>query len=90
MPFLILECDEDYTYTVIGYPSREYCWIMYRHPIMPDETFKMLKDRLVEKHQYSLDGLRDVPQVWTKAERGKRGLTAEEVPDSMLTTTSEK
>ena len=33
----------------------------------------MLSQRLVDKHQYNLDGLRKVPQVWTKDERKKRG-----------------
>jgi apolipoprotein D and lipocalin family protein len=85
MPYLILEVDEvNYEYTVIGYPSRAYCWIMSRHPQMSEATYKMLKDRLVEKHKYNLDSLRKVPQVWTKVEREKRGLTEKEIPDSML------
>jgi apolipoprotein D and lipocalin family protein len=84
MPYLILEVDDEYSYTVIGYPSRDYCWIMSRKPVMPAKTYEMLKKKLVEKHQYNLDGLRDVPQVWTKEEREKRGLTKEEIPDSML------
>jgi len=58
---------------------------MSRHPVMKEETFEMLKDKLVTKHQYSLDGFRRVPQVWTAEEREKRGLTKSEIPDSMLT-----
>jgi apolipoprotein D and lipocalin family protein len=84
MPFLILEVDDEYTYTVIGYPNRDYCWIMARTPTISAETYDMLKKRLVEKHQYSLDGLRDVPQVWTEEEREKRGFTKDQIPDSML------
>lgn len=41
---------------------------------MEEATYNMLTQRLVDKHQYSLDGLRKVPQVWTKDERKKRGL----------------
>ena len=41
--------------------------------------------RLKEKHQYDLEGLRKVPQVWTKEEREKRGLTSKEIPDALLT-----
>jgi apolipoprotein D and lipocalin family protein len=85
MAFLILEVDEEYSYTVIGVPSRDYCWIMSRKPIMPAETYDMLKKQLVDKHQYSLEGLREVPQVWTEEERTKRGYTKDEIPDSMLT-----
>ena len=85
MPYHIIELDDvDYSYCVIGYPSRAYCWIMARNPLMPEETYKTLTTRLVEKHQYSLDGLRLVPQKWTKEEREKRGLTKDEIPDEML------
>ena len=85
MPYLILECDDECKeYTVIGYPNRDYCWIMARTPQMPDKLYEELTTRLREKHQYDLDGLRKVPQQWTAQEREKRGLTAKEIPDSML------
>mmetsp|Transcript_15536 Transcript_15536/g.25910 ORF Transcript_15536/g.25910 Transcript_15536/m.25910 type:complete len:196 (-) Transcript_15536:184-771(-) len=84
MPYLILEVDDDYDYCIIGYPSRDYAWIMSRKPVMPDKTYSMLTKKLEEKHQYNLDGLRKVPQVWTKEERSKRGLTKKEIPDNML------
>lgn len=84
-PYLILDVDvENYEYILIGYPSRAYAWIMGRQPQMKDETYEMLTKQLVEKHQYNLDGLRRVPQVWTEDERTKRGFTKEEIPDSML------
>lgn len=83
MPYPILEVDDKYSYCVIGYPSRDYCWIMYRKPQMPEDTYNMLTKKLVEKHNYSLEGLRRVPQKWTKAEREKRNLV-EEIPDDML------
>ena len=85
MPYLILEVADDYSHTVIGYPNREYCWIMYRKPVMPDNLYDDLTKRLVEKHKYDLKALRKVPQVWTREERQKRGLTTKEIPDSMLT-----
>ncbi|GKY99331.1 hypothetical protein MPSEU_000888100 [Mayamaea pseudoterrestris] len=84
-PYLILEVDEaNYDYTLIGYPSRDYLWIMSRKPQMDESVYKMLTERAVEKHQYSLEGLRRVPQVWTAEERTKRGLTEKEIPDSLL------
>lgn len=90
-PYTIIEIDDkDYKYVVIGYPSRSYCWIMYRHPVMPEATYEMLTDRLVKKHQYSLEGLRRVPHVWTAEERAKRGLTEKEIPDSMLQSSESK
>jgi apolipoprotein D and lipocalin family protein len=84
MPYLILEVDDKYDYCIIGYPSRDYVWIMSRKPKMPEKTYSMLTQKLVEKHQYNLDGLRKVPQVWTRDEREKRGLTKKEIPDDML------
>jgi apolipoprotein D and lipocalin family protein len=85
MPYQIIEVDDkDYSYIVIGYPNRAYCWIMARHPVMDEALYKSLTMRLVEKHQYSLDGLRRVPQRWTAEERERRGLTPTEIPDTML------
>lgn len=75
MPYPIIELDADkYDYCVIGYPSRDYCWIMSRKPVMAEDTYDMLTKRLVDKHQYDLEGLRRVPQKWTREERSKRGL----------------
>jgi apolipoprotein D and lipocalin family protein len=85
MPYPIIEIDDkDYSYVVIGYPSRDYCWIMARKPVMEESLYNSITKKLVEKHQYSLDGLRKVPQTWTKEEREKRGLTPAEVPDEYL------
>merc|ERR1712138_169889 len=76
MPYPIIELDEkDYSYCVIGYPNRDYCWIMARKPVMEEKLYKDITSKLIEKHQYDLDGLRKVPQIWTKDEREKRGLT---------------
>mmetsp|Transcript_4888 Transcript_4888/g.6707 ORF Transcript_4888/g.6707 Transcript_4888/m.6707 type:complete len:200 (-) Transcript_4888:351-950(-) len=86
MPYPIIELDdESYDWVVIGYPSRQYCWIMSRTPTMADSLYDNLSKRLETKHQYDLDGLRKVPQVWTKAEREKRGLTEKDIPDNFLT-----
>jgi len=85
MPYHIIELDEkNYDYCAIGYPSRDYAWIMSRKPKMSDDLYNDLTRRLVEKHQYNLDGMRKVPQIWTKEEREKRGLTKAEIPDEML------
>lgn len=83
MPYMIIECDDNYEYCVIGYPTRDYCWIMNRKPIMDDSTYEKITKQLEEKHQYDLKGLRKVPQTWTKEERANRGLT-QEISDDML------
>ena len=86
MAYPIIELDEqDYSYAVIGYPSRSYCWILSRTPTMDEPLYKKIEKKLVDNHQYDLDGLRKVPQKWTADERAKRGLTKEELPDSFLT-----
>lgn len=90
LDYSVIELGNNYEYCVIGYPNRNYCWIMGRHPVMAESTFKSLTKKLVEKHQYPADtnggvkGLRMVEQKWTRAECEKRGLTTEDVPDDML------
>ena len=85
MPYPIIELDEkDYSYAVIGYPSRDYVWILSRTPTMKESLYKDIENKLVINHQYDLAGMRKVPQKWTADERTKRGLTKEELPDSFL------
>jgi apolipoprotein D and lipocalin family protein len=80
----IIEIDDvNYDYVVVGYKSRSFVWIMSRKPVMEDKIYNMLTERLVQKHGYSLDGLRKVPQVWTREERAKRGLESI-LPDEYL------
>jgi len=81
----IIELDEkDYSYAVVGQDGRSYCWIMSRTPTMDEKQWKEIEKKLVENHQYDLQGFRRVPQKWTAEERTKRGLTKEELPDSFL------
>lgn len=85
LTYPIIELDEkDYSYAVVGYPSRAYCWILSRTPVMEETVYKGIEKKLVDKHQYDLEGFRKVPQKWTAEERTKRGLTKEELPDSFL------
>mmetsp|Transcript_25348 Transcript_25348/g.62389 ORF Transcript_25348/g.62389 Transcript_25348/m.62389 type:complete len:106 (-) Transcript_25348:257-574(-) len=86
LPYHIVELGDDYEYCVIGYPSRDYAWIMSREPVMDEGLYDDLTKKLVEKHQYSLDGFRKVPQKWTKAEREKRGISVDDLPDQFLAT----
>ena len=84
LPYHIIELGDDYEYCVIGYPNREYAWIMARRPVMDEALYDDLTTKLVEKHQYSLEGFRKVPQKWTKAEREKRGISVDDLPDEFL------
>lgn len=88
MTYPIIELDEqEYSYAVVGYPNRDYCWILSRTPTMEESLYKNIEKKLVENHQYDLNGLRKVPQKWNADERKKRGLTEKELPDSYLITT---
>ena len=84
-PIIELE-DKNYSYCVVGQQSRSYCWILSRKPFMPDAQYNDIIKTLRDKHRYDIDGFRKVPQVWTKEERDKRGLTSKDIPDSFLTT----
>jgi apolipoprotein D and lipocalin family protein len=84
LPYPVIELDEiDYQYTVIGHEERKYVWIRARKPVMEDELYDSLTKKLVEKHQYDLNGLRRVPQKWTREERAKRKLD-NIIPDDLL------
>ena len=84
LAYPIIEVDaENYQYAVIGNPQRNYVWILSRTPTMEDELYESMKKKLVENHQYDLEGLRKVPQKWTRAERAKRKLE-DVIPDEFL------
>uniref|UniRef100_A0A7R9U4G6 Lipocalin/cytosolic fatty-acid binding domain-containing protein n=1 Tax=Pinguiococcus pyrenoidosus TaxID=172671 RepID=A0A7R9U4G6_9STRA len=61
LSYPILELDEDYSYTVIGFPSRAYVWIMAREPKMDEQLYEDICARLREQHGYDLEGLVKVP-----------------------------
>ena len=65
LPFLIIELDEDYTYTVIGHPSKKYVWIMARDPRIEEERYNLILDNLSEIG-YDTALIQKVPQIWSK------------------------
>ncbi len=46
VPYLIIDLDSDYQWTVVGYPSRRYGWIMARETSLPNETLDGIFARL--------------------------------------------
>jgi apolipoprotein D and lipocalin family protein len=44
--YWILELENDYSYAVVGVPSRKYCWILSRTPQMNPEILEMLVQHL--------------------------------------------
>ena len=63
MPFLIIELADDYSYTVIGYPSKKYVWIMARTPKIDEDRYKNILENLFEIG-YDTTQIQLVPQVW--------------------------
>ena len=60
LPYIVLEADEE-KYCVIGYPSREYMWIMSREKSLDESLYKEILERLKNDHAYDLKGLYKVP-----------------------------
>ena len=46
VPYLILDVDPQYRWTVVGHPSRDYGWIMARKRTMPEQTYQGILKRL--------------------------------------------
>ena len=65
MPFLIIELDDDYSYTVIGYPSKKYVWIMARDPQIEADRYNLILENLSEIG-YDISLIQKVPQIWPK------------------------
>ena len=45
-PFLVIDLDDKYSYTVIGVPSRKYVWIMAREYKMYDDLYNKIVSKL--------------------------------------------
>lgn len=48
LAYLVLELAPDYSYTVIGHPSKKYVWIMARTPELDPSIERRLRNRLAE------------------------------------------
>ena len=63
MPFLIIDLDKQYQYTVIGYPNRKYLWIMSRNPEMDSILYNSIIDQLSKKG-FDISKINKVTQIW--------------------------
>jgi apolipoprotein D and lipocalin family protein len=61
-PYLILDLDPDYQWTVVGYPSRNLGWIMAREKTLPESTYNAILKRLAAQH-YDISRFEKVPQL---------------------------
>ena len=61
LDYLVLLCDPDYQWTVIGVPSQKYVWIMAREKHIPEETLQKIIQKIKEIPYDTKDIVR-VPQ----------------------------
>lgn len=66
-PFYVMDLADDYSYTVIGLPSRDYLWIMARTPSLDDSTYNAIVSRATAAG-YDSTKIRKVVQQWDKTE----------------------
>ncbi len=59
--YYIVALDEDYGWTLVGHPSRDYAWIMARTPRLDDALYQSLLDRFTALG-YDASRLQKVPQ----------------------------
>jgi len=64
--YVIIDLDEqDYSYAVVGHPSRNYLWILSRSSEMDKEKFQEIMIR-ISKQGYDLNRIKKYPQIETK------------------------
>lgn len=61
--YLVIDLAEDYSYTVVGVPSRKYAWIMSRTPHMRPEVYSGIVERM-RAVGYDVAKLERIPQKW--------------------------
>ena len=61
MPYLIIDLDKDYQWSVIGYPSRKLAWVLSRKPVLDDATYAGILERM-KGQGYDISLLKKVPQ----------------------------
>jgi dehydrogenase/reductase SDR family protein 12 len=63
LPYLILDCTEDYSQCIVGVPDRSYLWIMTRTKEEDEQTVSALVNRAVDLG-YEGHKIERVPQDW--------------------------
>ena len=60
--YWIIDLADDYTYSVVGHPGRDYLWILSRTPTMSEATYEAIATRL-KAQGYETARLRRTVQV---------------------------
>jgi apolipoprotein D and lipocalin family protein len=61
VPYLIIDLDKDYQWSVIGYPSRKLAWVLSRKPVLDEATYQGILTRM-KAQGYDTSLLSKVPQ----------------------------
>ena len=60
-PYWIIDLAPDYSYAVVGHPSREYGWILSRTPVLSEDVLTGIVERL-EAQGYDFGDFRAIDQ----------------------------
>jgi len=60
-PYWVIDLAPDYSYAVVGHPSREFGWILSRTPTLPDDVLAGIVSRL-ESQGYDFGDFRTIDQ----------------------------
>lgn len=60
-PYLVLDLDKDYQWSVIGHPKRKLGWVLSKSPTMNEATYRGILERL-GKQGYDASKFEKVPQ----------------------------
>ncbi|KAK3240373.1 hypothetical protein CYMTET_49783 [Cymbomonas tetramitiformis] len=69
LSYLIMDIADDYRYTVIGYPTREYLWIMSRSTTIAEEDYSKVME-LVKEQGYDLSKI--IKPLHSSPQAGKK------------------
>lgn len=61
VPYLIIDLDPDYQWSVIGYPNRKLAWVLSRKPVLDEKIYRAILGRMA-KQGYDTSLLAKVPQ----------------------------
>mmetsp|Transcript_93 Transcript_93/g.249 ORF Transcript_93/g.249 Transcript_93/m.249 type:complete len:532 (-) Transcript_93:399-1994(-) len=65
VPYIVADCAEDYSYSIIGIPDRSYVWVMTRTP-SPGQAVVDDLIRKVRALGYDESKVVQVPQIWDR------------------------
>ena len=61
--YVIIDLDgKDYSYAVVGHPSRDYLWVLSRVPQMDDGTYREILNK-ISQQGYDINRIKKYPQV---------------------------